>query len=260
MDSACIGEEKGGATAMNGLGPIVEIEDTKVWGLCDIVAASTILFVGNIVFAILLLVMGSGLSDRSQLAVAMYFGAVSSILLTTVWIKKRYGLGLRSLGLRQGNWGRKRIIWIGLASGLVYFCMAAFLSGRLSSMAALRKSDIIMIIAVPISISGFPLTVLGPIAEEIYCRGFLYTGLRKKWGETFGIIVQAAAFSIFHMTQVQIHHMNVTILLSYLVSAFGFGLLLGLLYKLSGTLYPCIIAHGVYNFLEVINAYLGKLE
>jgi uncharacterized protein len=245
---------------MSRLGHIAETESTKAWDSYDIVAVSCILLFANVIFAILLIVIGSGLSDKSQLTAAMYFGALSSLILTKAWVTKRYGLGPRSLGLRQGSWGREKIIWFGLAFGLIYFFLAGLLSGSLSSLPVLSKREVIIIMTAPISINGFPVIVLGPIGEEIYCRGFLYAWLQKRWGEALGLVVQAAVFSILHVAQVQIQHMNATILLPYLLSAFGLGLVLGVLYRVSSSLYPCIITHGVYNFLAVINAYLGTLH
>ena len=88
--------------------------------------------------------------------------------------------------------------------------------------------------------------LLAPIGEEILCRGLIFFYARKV---TLGMKNKTAAFWIANTIQALIFgimHMNI-LQGSY---AFVLGLGIGLLYKKYNSLYPCILAHFVVNFLS----------
>lgn len=43
------------------------------------------------------------------------------------------------------------------------------------------------------------LVIVPPIAEEIVCRGFLYTGLKSKWPHTVAVLVTSLLFAAAHL-------------------------------------------------------------
>ena len=53
-------------------------------------------------------------------------------------------------------------------------------------------------ITLPLSINGFPLIVIGPIGEEIFCRGVIYGYLRSKLPLAFAIVIQSLIFTLLH--------------------------------------------------------------
>ncbi len=88
--------------------------------------------------------------------------------------------------------------------------------------------------------------ILAPIGEEILCRGLIFYYARKV---TLGMKNQTVAFWIANTIQALlfgIMHMNI-LQGSY---AFALGLGIGLLYKKYNSLYPCMLAHFVVNFLS----------
>lgn len=88
--------------------------------------------------------------------------------------------------------------------------------------------------------------LLAPIGEEILCRGLIFYYARKV---TFGMKNQTVAFWIANTIQALVFgimHMNI-LQGSY---AFVLGLGIGVLYKKYNSLYPCILAHFVVNFLS----------
>lgn len=86
--------------------------------------------------------------------------------------------------------------------------------------------------------------MVGPFVEEVYFRGFLFGGLRQRWGVLPALLVSSALFALFH------------ILPTTIPPIFVLGVFLGLLYHLSGSLWPSILMHAATNILALTAAYL----
>ncbi|MFT9416804.1 CPBP family intramembrane glutamic endopeptidase [Leuconostoc falkenbergense] len=83
------------------------------------------------------------------------------------------------------------------------------------------------------------ITFLGPIFEELMCRGLLMNFYFRESKYGFDVIFSAIIFSLLHQ------HQNLTVLLPYFI----FGLLLGLLYRFTGKLQYTMLAHIFVNTL-----------
>ncbi|MFI4978052.1 MAG: CPBP family intramembrane glutamic endopeptidase [Solirubrobacterales bacterium] len=80
--------------------------------------------------------------------------------------------------------------------------------------------------------------VVAPISEEILFRGFIFTALRS-WRGTFpAAVITGLLFGAVHAG-------SAPVLDLVPLAALGFGLCL--LYRYSGSLYPCIVAHSLNN-------------
>jgi membrane protease YdiL (CAAX protease family) len=77
--------------------------------------------------------------------------------------------------------------------------------------------------------------VLTPIAEELMFRGVIQQRLESLLGPTEALIVQAALFSALHLSVIN------------LITHFAIGLALGWLFRKSGSLYPGMVLHGLWN-------------
>jgi membrane protease YdiL (CAAX protease family) len=113
------------------------------------------------------------------------------------------------------------------------------------------KTNLVMVILALITVEGFASIVLGPISEEVFIRGFLYGYLRSRIGVGFGLLVQAIIFSVLHLD------------FSFSVSIWGLvfegivlGVLWGMLYEVSGSLYPSILCHSTTNYILIISELL----
>jgi hypothetical protein len=85
--------------------------------------------------------------------------------------------------------------------------------------------------------------VVAPFSEEVAFRGLLFPWLRDRWGFWPGAIVSSLAFSVLH---------GVPVLIPALVVI---GVVLSFVYQRSGSLWPAIVAHGVFNGIMVIGLY-----
>ncbi len=88
--------------------------------------------------------------------------------------------------------------------------------------------------------------ILGPIMEEIFFRGFLYTALKRHTDVTGAIFISALLFSFLHLHLVGF--LPIVIL----------GVFLAYLYEKTGSLVPCITVHIVHNLIMVFFMFLLK--
>jgi uncharacterized protein len=92
-------------------------------------------------------------------------------------------------------------------------------------------------------------SILAPVAEELIFRGIIQGELRKAMPEWAAIIIQALIFALFHLQPIQITYVLLP------------GLLLGLAYAWSRSIWVPIIMHILFNFLgSVVPALIGTDE
>jgi uncharacterized protein len=88
--------------------------------------------------------------------------------------------------------------------------------------------------------AAFLVSVVAPIGEEFFFRGFFYGALRNWRGPWLAAVLTGVVFGIVHFSS-----SNVAFLVP--LAFFGFGLCL--LYERTGSLYPCIALHCANNSL-----------
>src|SRR5919107_1210571 len=86
--------------------------------------------------------------------------------------------------------------------------------------------------------AAFLVSVVAPIGEEFFFRGFFYGALRNWRGPWLAAVLTGVVFGIVHFSS-----SNVAFLVP--LAFFGFGLCL--LYESNGSLYPCIALHCANN-------------
>lgn len=82
--------------------------------------------------------------------------------------------------------------------------------------------------------------VLVPIIEEILMRGVVLEGLKNTYGSLTALLISAAFFALLHFNMVQT------------LSAFVCGVVLGLLYIKTSSIFCCMLAHCGYNLISYI--------
>jgi membrane protease YdiL (CAAX protease family) len=87
--------------------------------------------------------------------------------------------------------------------------------------------------------------IAGPIAEELFFRGYVQNRLCRRWGAWTGVLASAALFGLMHMDWI------------HTPSAFLIGAYLGWLVHRSGSIRPAIAAHAVNNVVWVLATSAG---
>lgn len=85
--------------------------------------------------------------------------------------------------------------------------------------------------------AAFTAIVSAPILEELLCRGVLFEVLNKRWGVKVSIFVSALFFGLLHFSPA-----------NAIVAVFA-GLIFGVLYVRTSSLYVTIIIHAINNAL-----------
>jgi membrane protease YdiL (CAAX protease family) len=88
--------------------------------------------------------------------------------------------------------------------------------------------------------------VAAPVAEEVFFRGFLYKGLRHRWGVGWALVLSGLVFALVHIVP------------GVLPPIFVMGVVFAYVFERSGSIWPCIILHGAINSLAFGLAYLQE--
>lgn len=88
------------------------------------------------------------------------------------------------------------------------------------------------------------LVIIAPLMEELFFRGFVFAGLREKYGWQKAAWISAALFALAHL--------EITLIVPRII----LGYLFAYLYHRSYSIWPSILIHAANNFLAVGTAYL----
>lgn len=86
--------------------------------------------------------------------------------------------------------------------------------------------------------------LLGPLTEELIFRGVMFDRLRLSYSFWVANLLQAAIFGAYHMRLIQG------------IYAFGCGILLGMLYQMTGSILTSILAHMIFNATNYLLGWL----
>lgn len=185
---------------------------------------------------------------KSQIAsvdISISVASIFMIFAPTLWTKTKYGIGKTNLGIRKGRWRTISMISIGVGTGVIYFALESVINGR-----NLAVNRFVWEHGQGFFSSWFIFRILGtsvlsPIGQEVYFRGFVYGYLRGILGKKLGLIAQALVFSFFHVDFILLASIGL------FFQRFLIGILLGLIYEASDSLYPSIVCHVIVNFLYI---------
>jgi membrane protease YdiL (CAAX protease family) len=184
-------------------------------------------------------------SDSLDLNFGLAISLGELVLLVPVWLLavRKYGVGRDALGLRSFKWEM-----IGLGFGLMFLSIAFnFVFGLFLGLFGLRiQPDLIPIFA-QLSSPWFLLiggAIVAPIVEEIFFRGFVFAGLRPRYGWRRAAVISSALFALIHLTPTAI------------LPIFVLGYIFAYLYQRSNSIWPAILMHSATNAIALGAAYV----
>ena len=83
-----------------------------------------------------------------------------------------------------------------------------------------------------------------PFNEELLFRNFLIPIISSKYGSFIAVTISSALFSLMHIE------------LSLLIPVFLLGVCLSWLFKKTQSVWPCIIAHSIWNMIVIVVGFL----
>lgn len=175
------------------------------------------------------------------LLAAMVVGEAGMPLAAWLFGVRRYRCGWGSLGFRSFNrWRGLALAAAVVAFGILISYVYELLVGGAEIQASNEMYSALIDSGFGMATIAIIAVVVAPLAEELFFRGFLFAGISKRWGYSWGVIVSGALFSVAHAGS------------GGLVPIFILGMLLAWLYKRTGSLWPCILAHFAYNSLALL--------
>jgi uncharacterized protein len=200
--------------------------------------------VGGLVVDLPAIALGAKLTTSHTppgLAIADTFVQDVAFVLAAVFCAQLGGRAVRAwqLGLRPPGvgWRRAALMIVGL---IVLFIVlnviwgALFNPGKEKILEQLGSNESAALLLLSAALT----CVVAPISEEILFRGFIFTALRRWRGTIPAAVITGLLFGAVHAG-------SAPVLDLVPLAALGFGLCL--LYRYSGSLYPCIVAHSLNN-------------
>jgi uncharacterized protein len=155
------------------------------------------------------------------------------------------GVSAWQFGLRPTPfWRAARLVGVALLAFLLFSVIwgAVFHSGKEKLLEQLGTSESALLLVLSAGLT----CVVAPICEELLFRGYIFTALRNWRGTWPAAIITGIVFGGIHVGSAPAID---------LVPLAGLGFALCLLYRYTGSLYPCIAAHSLNNSVA-----FGSLE
>lgn len=237
---------------------LARTHDKVKWGLGDILRLVIIfVFLGYIIHILQSIVLALLSSERiPQFIPLLNTGLIDLVFLGFIiyFVRIKYGQKLTALGLTLKNFGRNITLAVCayLAFLPILIVMLLFLA-VLSNIFNYQPDEHLLFRLFfeeqrlwILLCSTLVVAFLGPVAEEVFFRGFVYGAAKKKWGMFSAMLVTSLIFGALHA--------NVIGFLP--ISALGF--LLVYMYEKTGSLVPAITIHILHNGLMVSFLFLGR--
>ena len=211
------------------------------WKTFDVVLGILVVLVSLVIMlAAYVAVSPDGVSQRGLIVLGL---AIGGLLAAVSWVLGpfRHGAPLSSLGLKlpapRSSFHLVLPVMVVLASLAFTAVYSALVSivGWDAPTSLLDEIDL----EGAASIGGFAFVGIlwGPLAEEIFFRGFIFAGLAGRLGFPGAAVGSSVLFAVFHTDP------------RVMVPIFVTGLLLAWIYKRTGSLWGCFAAHAMQNTL-----------
>jgi len=234
---------------------VLDIRWNAIDGILSVVflaAALAIVYFGS---AWLFLTLGDKelLNENiGNLSFVLLYGVQVFLMMGAVWFfaLHRRKSRLRDLGLRYYSIGKT--VWYTFISLIAIFAVSFIYVYVMSTLLGIEapSSDIETLVRnrnVSNTILLIVVSSIGPVVEEIFFRGFLYSAFKKNWGTLAALFLSSLLFAVVHL---QVY--------SFL-PLFIIGWILAYIFEKTKSLFPGIFLHAIYN-LVLILILLGQLD
>jgi membrane protease YdiL (CAAX protease family) len=205
------------------------LDNIAPWSLRDTwLGIALMAVIIGLLAAALVLLGGGQVNDWALLLVELIY-----LIPVLVFMAVRRA-GLRSLGFVKFEWST-----LGIGCGLLIAAYAAILIHNtilillgVRTQGALVNELIQNTDAVWVILSA---AVLAPLVEEVFFRGFVFTGFRQKYGWIRALLISSGVFAVAHLDPAS------------LIPTFLLGCVLAYVYQRSNSIWPGILLHFLIN-------------
>lgn len=168
-----------------------------------------------------------------------------------MWYVVATGGSLKALGLTLRGWLAGLVHGIvGYVAAIPILCLSLLVAGIMTALLKLQPQVPEIILPLeeaesPWAAGGiiFLIIFFGPLAEEVFFRGFLYPAMRRRLSAAPAIIINGVLFALVHMS------------LSRLVVFIAIGMVMAWLFEKTRSLVACTTLHVVHNTLQLVLVY-----
>lgn len=233
-------------------GPAPAAPPSAPWTVRDMLKAIGLVVLGTLAVSVPAAVVAASLAGGADIEKDP--GALTAVLAASLFLELfllatavhfsvgKYHLPMARLGLRvperAGWWLPGALVMGGLGIVYTYFTV-------LSAFGVEPNADIpeeAFHSAAPLVVLAVLSLVFAPLMEEIFFRGFIFGGLRGRWGTAGAALGSGFLFALAHIG-------NPGTL--YIIPPIGLvGALFALGYAYSGSVYPTMAAHFLFNLVS----------
>ena len=227
--------------------------DNIKWSLRDMIYSILFLVavLTGIYFGIARIIIALKIGERinssniTNLSFSVLYGIQVVLMVGVVWFF--------TIHLRKGRWSDLGFKYYSFIKAIWYSFLALLLimlinfayvilmtrifkisppSGKIEELIANNNVSYILLLVV--------VSVIAPVCEEIFFRGFLFQGFKKRWGVPAGIFISSVLFSAAHLD------------LYNFLPLLAIGWVLAYLFHKTKSLLPVIFLHAVYNLILIL--------
>jgi membrane protease YdiL (CAAX protease family) len=229
------------------------------WGGLEAIPVFLLALVGTAVLAAPLALIVDACGGRFVLGAAA--GDAAFVAMTLVWIKYVSGGPIAALGVPRRP---LRDLGAGLATGAVLVVVAAVVATITVAVAqsllghpppeaeqvdrCVRGSALLLL--------GPVVVLMAPLAEEIFFRGFLFRGLRRRFRFWPASLISGFAFGLVHIVPLTAQQAAGTALIAPALFVVGMGL--AFVYERRKSLLAPMTAHAVFNVVGFLSIALDR--
>lgn len=225
--------------------PLKIVKEIK-WNVGDVFKVFILSILSNLLLILLVLLLSFVFTFFIKTFETVFlFVTLSSfhlllLIFTTYYVRKRGG-SFREMGVKSIT---TKFIMMGILLGITLPLLTTVLSLLTEPIIGSSpiQEELMKTVKTP---SLFPIflflgSIIAPVIEEIYFRGFSYQAFKKKWGANWGTFVNAIFFALLHLDPwVFLHILVIGIVLAYA-------------YEKTGSLPLVMIAHSLNNALAFL--------
>jgi hypothetical protein len=170
------------------------------------------------------------------------------------FVMKKHGQGIDSIGLTAKGMGRNIFYAVMAYAALIPVVLIIMVATYYVTRFFAYQPPVQPIVQVFMEekqtlilwVSALFAAIFGPVAEEIFFRGFMYPAIRKTLGVFWGMLITSAVFSLLHAHLVGF------------LPIFALGMLLVYLFEKTGSLVPSMAVHMIHNVAMVILVFVVR--
>jgi len=184
-------------------------------------------------------------SNITNLSFSVLYGIQVALMVGVVWFYAIYWRRARWRDLGLNYYSFIKTIWYSFLAlllimlinfGYVILMTKVFKiappASKMEELVSKKNVSYIMLLVV--------VSIIAPFCEEIFFRGFLFQGFKRRWGVVAGIIISSVLFSAAHLD------------LYNFLPLMAIGWVLAYLFHKTKSLLPVIFLHAIYNLLLIL--------